>query len=544
EAPDAVPASDVPSEAQVENLWTLGKVWGFLKYHHPSITQGDIDWDGELLARIPEVLSAGERAGGLAAAAGWIDSLPALPDPSGVELDTGRTHLVPDLDWIHDDELLGEGLSAFLEKVHAARSSAGDQRYAKVGPGAGNPLFDGDEAFADLMEPDASHRLLGLFRFWNIIQWWSPYRDLLDDDWDEVLARFIPRVLAAVNRDVYALEMVALAALVKDTHTSVWPTYELVPPTGSLTLPVSLRFVQGKAVVWRVLEGADENVELMQGDALLEIDGRPVAEIVEEVAPLYPASNQPTRLSRIARRLGRSDVQEATLLVERAGEEIELRVERMKRDGKAEAKARPHERPGPAFERLSEDVAFVKLSTAKVADVLTYIEEAKGTKGLVVDIRNYPDEFMILYTLAGHLVTEPTPFAEFTRPDYANPGATLWGDKATLMPREPHYPGKVVVLVDESSISRAEFTAMAFQSVPGAVVLGSTTAGADGNVSPIKLPGGISSLLSGLGVFYPDRSPTQRVGVRIDVPCEPTMAGIREERDELLEEAVRRITGG
>lgn len=77
----------------------------------------------------------------------------------------------------------------------------------------------------------------------------------------------------------------------------------------------------------------------------------------------------------------------------------------------------------------------------------------------------------------------------------------------------------------------------------GATIIGSTTAGADGNVSEIPLPGGLRSMISGLGVFYPDKRPTQQIGIVPDVEKKPTIAGIREGRDEVLEEAVRQILG-
>jgi hypothetical protein len=48
-------------------------------------------------------------------------------------------------------------------------------------------------------------------------------------------------------------------------------------------------------------------------------------------------------------------------------------------------------------------------------------------------------------------------------------------------------------------------------------------------------------MISGLGVFYPDKKPTQRIGILPDTEVKPTIAGIREGRDELLEEAVRQI---
>jgi C-terminal processing protease CtpA/Prc len=84
---------------------------------------------------------------------------------------------------------------------------------------------------------------------------------------------------------------------------------------------------------------------------------------------------------------------------------------------------------------------------------------------------------------------------------------------------------------------------MAFRAAPGAVVVGSTTAGADGNVSRVLLPGGLSTLISGIGVYYPDRRPTQRIGIVPDVEVRPTVAGLRAGRDEVMEAAVRRVLG-
>ena len=100
-----------------------------------------------------------------------------------------------------------------------------------------------------------------------------------------------------------------------------------------------------------------------------------------------------------------------------------------------------------------------------------------------------------------------------------------------------------MVLVDEVTISQAEYTAMAFHAAPDAVVVGSTTRGTDGNVSTLALPGGIRTVISGLGVFYPDRRPTQRVGIVPDIHSAPTVEGVREGRDEVLEQALFEILG-
>ena len=158
---------------------------------------------------------------------------------------------------------------------------------------------------------------------------------------------------------------------------------------------------------------------------------------------------------------------------------------------------------------------------------------------MILDIRNYPSEFMV-FELGSRLVSNSTEFVRFTKGDLCNPGAFHWTESVSIEPRQPHYSGKVVVLLDESTQSQAEYTSMAFRAA-GAVIVGSTTAGADGNVSSFSLPGGLETMISGIGVFYPDKKPTQRIGIIPDVEVRPTIAGLRAGRDEVLEAAVRQI---
>jgi len=82
---------------------------------------------------------------------------------------------------------------------------------------------------------------------------------------------------------------------------------------------------------------------------------------------------------------------------------------------------------------------------------------------------------------------------------------------------------------------------MALRVAPNATVVGSTTAGADGNVSQFSLPGGINTMISGIGVYYPDGKETQRIGMIPDIVIKPTIKGIKQDRDELIEKAIELI---
>jgi C-terminal processing protease CtpA/Prc len=237
----------------------------------------------------------------------------------------------------------------------------------------------------------------------------------------------------------------------------------------------------------------------------------------------------------------RGDCGPSTLRIRRDSQTVSVTTARVSPGALNRQAGSTHDLPGDTFRKLSNDVGYLKLSSVKSSDAAHYIDSAQGTKGLVIDIRNYPSEFMV-FTLGSLLVDKPTEFVRFTAGDLSNPGAFHWIPYISLTPQQPHYKGKVVVLVDEITQSQAEYTTMAFRSA-GAVVIGSTTAGADGNVSEIPLPGGFRSMISGIGVFYPDKKPTQRIGIIPDIQVKPTIAGIRAGRDELLEEALRQILG-
>jgi C-terminal processing protease CtpA/Prc len=284
---------------------------------------------------------------------------------------------------------------------------------------------------------------------------------------------------------------------------------------------------------------AEKASGLFVGDVVTGLDGVPVIRLIEQWTPYYAVSNDAARMRDMARSLTRGACVDVSMDILRGGLERKIDVHR------TEAKdsgRRTHDLPGETFRLLSKDIAYLKLSSVKSSDAARYVEQAAGTKGLIIDIRNYPSQFMV-FALGQLLVDKDTPFARFTRGDPSTPGAFHWTQPLSLTPRAPHYAGKVVILTDETSQSQAEYTAMAFRSAPNAIVVGSTTAGADGNVSEFLLPGGHRTMISGIGVFYPDRRPTQRVGIIPDVESRPTIAGIRDGRDEVLEQGLRQILG-
>lgn len=528
------------STTQVTNLVITAKVWGFLKYHHPAVIEGQQQWDYSLLRVLPAILAAADRDSADAILREWIAKLgPVAECDPCARLDKPDFQLLPNLDWLSDSNALSAALRNDLNRIYLQRSKAGQQFYVSQAPQIGNPLFDKEAEYKEIRFPDVGFQLLSLFRFWNIVEYWAPYRDQIGENWDNILRESIVPVALAKDHSAYELAMIAVIARLHDTHANLWSSLQVRPPLGECQLPVQIRFVEGAATVSGYInDEAGAATGLRRGDIIESIEGIPVARLVDSWRPYYAASNEPTRLRDIAQSMTVGACGNAQLQVRQSDGLRVVTVSRLPRTGQRSSVT--HDKAGDTFQLIGDDIAYIKLSSIKRANIPSYIERAAQTKGLIVDIRNYPSDF-VPFALGQYFIDKPTKFVRFTVGDPVNPGGFKWGPELTLTPQTSRYAGKVMVLVDEISQSQSEYTAMALRVGPRVKVVGSTTAGADGNVSKIPLPGGLRTMISGIGVFYPDKRPTQRIGIIPDIEVMPTINGIRAMRDEVLDAAINEI---
>jgi C-terminal processing protease CtpA/Prc len=524
--------------AQVDNLAMLGKVWGFLKYHHPRITSGALNWDAELLRLLPQAVAATDRAAMQAQLVAWVDSLGEVsPCSACASAGDGDVNLRPNLAWLSDRHYLGEVLCQRLALIHARRPA--NQQFYVAATSAGNADFSREDPYPDLAFPDPGYQILALFRLWNAVEYWFAYRDHVQASWDRTLTEFLPRLASANSKEQYARALMAFIARLEDSHANVWNATDFRPPVGACTAPVKVRWIEGAPTIVALL-GTEPNTSLRVGDVVKAIAERTIDDLVKESAPYVGASNESSRRRDIARFMFRGPCDSVAVTVERKGRKLELPVARVRLPNDAFAILGSNDRAGDTFQVLTSGVAYIKASAWKIAALDSYLQRAAATKGLIIDLRGYPAEFAV-FALGSRLVDKPTPFARFTRPDFSNPGAFVWTAPVVLSPTLPTYGGRVAILVDEMTQSQAEYTAMALRSSRNAIVIGTTTAGADGNLSRVMLPGRLMAGMSGLGVFYEDGRPTQRVGIVPDVIVEPTLTKISEGRDEVLEAAVREV---
>src|SRR3546814_5855474 len=95
-------------------------------------------------------------------------------------------------------------------------------------------------------------------------------------------------------------------------------------------------------------------------------------------------------------------------------------------------------------------------------------------------MRTYPRSHY-LYDLCQYLLARPRDFFKSSFASLDFPGMFTMTEEIKTFGKykRPGYSGKVIILVNEFTQSEAEFNTMAFQCIPGAIVIGRQTAGAD-----------------------------------------------------------------
>ncbi|GGA78669.1 S41 family peptidase [Ornithinibacillus halotolerans] len=527
------------SSERIDDLFLLGKIWGFLKYYHPKVASGDMDWDRELFNILTQVMQSHNDEERDDILVEWIVDLGAVEEGDNKSTSLREVKFEPELDWITNSNL-DENLVTHLLNIKNAKRT-GANHYVSL-TNIGNPQFN-EVPYDNLKYPNIEYQLLSLYRYWNIIEYYFPYKYLIDDDWDEVLKEFIPKFLHATNEQDYKLTVLEIIARVQDTHANIYEKHPVIEEFwGNHYSPFIVRFVENKLVVSDYYDDTlGEETGVAIGDVITKINNEPVEEIVEQKLKYIPASNYTTQLRDIARKLLRANDDVLNIEVNRDGRAVNVTIELYPPSELGITDYNPYQLNKDYFQLLDSNIAYIYAGSMENEYIPEVTSQINDTNGLIIDLRSYPAEF-IVYTFGEYLLPQSKRFVKLSTGSIKEPG--LFYMKETYMvgrENEDFYQGKVIILVNELTQSQAEFTAMAFRTAPDVTVIGSTTAGADGDVSLFSLPGGITTGISGIGIYYPDGTETQRVGIVPDITVTPTIEGIRENRDELLEKAVELI---
>lgn len=525
---------------QTQKLSSLCKVWGFLKYYHPEVAKGKWDWDSVLIKKIPLVEATHNKEELSKVYTDWLSELGNIskyPEQADVHTATPKNKY---LQWLNDESVFTRDLSVALENVRKRRDK--ESNYYVSGTfkkNSGNANFTNEKEYPELTYPEMPIRILTLFRHWNMVEYFFPYKYLIDKNWETVLSDMIPIFYNANDALSYHLAVAQVATELNDCH-SITRTGEFRKEY-SYGVPFNITVIDKKAIVWGIIKDSLCKLnDIRHGDIIISINDTPVMDKLERLKPYVSHSNYPTLIRNASPLLAAGNTNSVKITFERNGKTETKNIYRYQNDTLLSWMLNTDT---AKFKILDDNIGYVNMGLLQELDVHYCMKAMENTSALILDVRNYPNGTM--YGICNALSENSRPFVSFTEPDYSCPGAfrSERGYNCGRKNKRP-YKGKIVVLHNELTQSHAEFTCMSFKTLQNTTLIGSQTAGADGNVSPIILPGGIRTRITGLGIYYPDGSETQRIGIVPDIEVRPTIEGIRAGRDEVLERAIAFINTG
>ena len=158
------------SETDKIAAWT--KTWGFLKYFHPAVTHGTMDWDKVYINQLDSLSRITTKEELNTHFISLIDNLNKQTElqwnsKDGMFVETILESL--DEPNIFSDELIEKMRETALQRI------SGKNRFLDYFPN-GYPHFLEENNYEENNYPEKSYRLLALARMWSTVEFFFPFK--------------------------------------------------------------------------------------------------------------------------------------------------------------------------------------------------------------------------------------------------------------------------------------------------------------------------------------------------------------------------------
>lgn len=544
------------TETGLQNLTAFTKVFGIVRHFHPSDEAASADWNRFAISAVRIVESANsprELAATLQAVFEPVAPTvrvfvgaapaphPALSPPSAVEVirwhnkgfgqnqqtqmsiySSRRTKAARET-WKASDILrvdLGASVAALIPRALFA-DDKGTLPHAALPVKPQSPVpavaFSAD---------DRATRIADVVIAWNVFRHFYPYFDIGKTDWDAVLPVALRAAAAAKDGAEFLTTLLKMVAALKDGHGRV--TYSAMKPQGHA--PAVAAWIENKYIVtWSSI------ADLKPGDAIVAINGKPAAAVLEEMEELISGATPQWKRARSTMEALQCPRGERLALTVRPFEAAETRQVAVSCDSHGPFVM--DARPKSVTTEIEPGLWYVDLTRAQDKNFDDVLPKLTTAKGIVFDMRGYP---VVSPAWLSHVTRTTMRSAQWHVPLVDRPGEMTFerGGEWNLEPKEPYLAAKKVFLTNGGAISYAESTMGIVEYYKLGEILGEATAGTNGNVNPFILPGGYGITWTGMKVLKQDGSQHHGVGIRPTVPVSLTQAGVGAGRDEVLERAV------
>lgn len=373
-------------------------------------------------------------------------------------------------------------------------------------------------------------RLSSIIVSWNVYNHFYPYFHVLEVVWEDELEPALHYAFEAETNDDYLDSLMGLLEKTEDGHTS-YSDPRSSSIDNDLLLPFSLGFVEDSLVI----TASDPDTSFLPGDTLISIDDMDPIDWLEEKKEFIPGSMQWKTYYSLRYLL---TLPADSITIERENQKITIdSIERSTRA--VDEFYRPK-----YIEEVAEDIFYFNLNAPIKEELIDFFESNTTARGLIFDLRGYPAD-MYIDDILGRLTEETVsgPIGRIYNTVYPDRVDQTFEDiSVPIEPIESSFDGKAVFLGYEGSISHPEFILTYVKNNSLGTIIGNPTAGSNGNISLYTIPPSIDyGTMTMLELLNDDESQTHLFGIEPDIYIERTLEGVKNEEDEFIDAAIEFI---
>lgn len=571
------------SDFQATQLWKLAQLYGCARYFSPNPYVDNLDWYAFLEKNIRDVLPMTSRV--------QADSLllarfsPLLPDLQFTDAPAADSSPAVCPFYIKATTLnTGFQKSATSSRVirmqenvlqlpqkHTVRLSSDLHACYRV---ATEKLLEESDELKQLKKSleykwtkdfylSPYYRLTNAIISGAYIQHFYAYyaEDGLDGTWKEFMKSYLKQVAACASYPEYLTVSYAHYGHVKDGHLYVMNGYS--KPGSMLGKFQPIYYPQIEAGVTRegkiyVSSCAPDN-GIRTGEEIVSVNGKDIHGLIAEKMKYASAATEADRKGKVLDLfLFQSFQKDSVLRLEVRGTDGQLRETSVSirkgdnyiTDGKEDFISQVKEGIWKINPCLEKGAGYKEFSQ--------YIHEFERAKGIIIDLRGYPDasilpilsHFIDKPALVGQILTPTFYLPDHQKVDYQITAESKWGIHPALEPYQKSWEYEqpvpvrikrpVYFLTNRKALSFCETVIELIKYYKIGTIIGEPTSGTNGDAVILRNPS-IGFIFTGYKFLNHDGSRHHGIGVQPDIECQPLLEDVQKGRDTLVEEACRLI---
>lgn len=529
------------SQDLIDRLYHTGKVWGYMKYHHSNITRGNIDWDSILIVSLNGIKNAPNQTA-------FQDSLNVLIyragplqeyiDYWGFRGDSIK--LNKDFSWFSDPYLSKNVQDTLFNIKSIFKNESSYYLSREVGRyGITVPLFQFDKKYyKGELFPEENKRILAVYRYWNMVEYFYHHKSKLTVSWDIRLKEFIKDILAVKTKEEYAIEFKKITKTIEDSKASFsQPVYDSI--IGYAYCPFRVKSVENKTIVVGKLSSASE---LEIGDEIIEIDNQPIDLVRNFYRALVEGSNPAAVERNVDEILLRGPLDKFSIRYIKKDKSINLFENRRNIYNYDSLFSQKYDSIPWKDTSISKGCKFgiIKVNqyhpSTKLIDILEVIW---NNDAWIFDLRGSSSVDFDLF--APYIYRDSVNYIYHLNPSLSIPGEFYRSKFTSPYYNKPIFEKNIILLVDEDTKDLTEKFGLSLNQRKNVIVIGSMTDGSGINIEEgfVYLPGLVKTQFSLKAVCTKDFISQHSIGILPNHIVRPTIEGIRNGLDEVLEFALK-----